>query len=222
MVIEDRLAPHAFEVPSPCPGALCLSALHLPGHTPMLLISVYAQAPRGAELEKELNKLFPKYPMWIMGGDFNAQVTPLDTNGVTPSRWHWPTSLIEDKKEATDSFRAKHHDTIAFTRFRNNMLPSDTRIDLLLFSSSLVSLPSFALVEADICTFDRTSDHHPIFATFRPPYTPQYPPLLPHVLLVFAAFRKLSSKNFLISSTRYNVGPPASLGTRYNVLLSLP
>ena len=106
LVIASRLAPYVFEIPSPCPGALCTAGLHLPGQPPILLASVYAQSRRRLGIERELNKLFGKYPLWILGDDFNAQLTPLDTNGSTVNRWNWWSSLIEDKREGVDSFRS--------------------------------------------------------------------------------------------------------------------
>ena len=69
-----------------------------------------------------------------------------------------------------------HRERLAFTRYKNSLLPCDTRIDLLLFSSSVVSLPSASLVEANIESADTSSDHHPIYCTLRLPCTPQYPP----------------------------------------------
>ena len=75
MVLTSRLAPYTFSVQYPCPGALCLAELHLSGLLRILLISVYAQPPRRRELETALNKLFLRYTHWIMGGDFDAQVS---------------------------------------------------------------------------------------------------------------------------------------------------
>ena len=111
-----------------------------------------------------------------MGGDFNAQLSHLDTNGSTVNRWHWLTSLAQEKKAAADTFRTVHRERLDFTRYKNSLLPCDTRIDLLLFSSSVVSLPSASLLEADIESADTSSDHHPIYCTLRLPCTPQYPP----------------------------------------------
>ena len=142
----------------------------------ILLISIYAQPPRRRELETALNKLFDKYPHWVMGGDFNAQLSHLDTNGSTVNRWHWLTSLVQEKKAAADTCRTVHRERLAFTRYKNSLLPCDTRIDLLLFSSSVVSLPSASSLEADIESADTSSDHHPIYCTLRLPCTPQYPP----------------------------------------------
>ena len=198
LVIASRLAPYIFEIPSPCPGALCTAALHLPGQPPVLLVSVYAQSPRRPEIERELNKLFGKYPLWILGGDFNAQLTPLDTNGSTVNRWNWLSSLIEDKREGVDSFRSKHQNTLQFTRYRSTLLPCDTRIDLFLLSSRLLMLPFLTLDSADICVQDKTSDHHPIHCALQLPCTPQYPPPPPqHTLfrrLTQAEIREFTSK----------------------------
>ena len=98
IVLSQRVAPYAFPIQSPCPGALCLAELHLPGLPRILLISIYAQPPRRCELETALNKLFDKYPHRVMGGDFNAQLSHLDTNGSTVNRWHWLTLLVQEKK----------------------------------------------------------------------------------------------------------------------------
>ena len=98
IVLSQRVAPYAFPIQSPCPGALCLAELHLPGLPRILLTSIYAQPPRRRELETALNKLFDKYPHWVMGGDFNAQLSHLDTNGSTVNRSHWLTSLVQEKK----------------------------------------------------------------------------------------------------------------------------
>ena len=198
LVIASRLAPYVFEIPSPCPGALCTAALHLPGQLPILLASVYAQSPRRLEIERELNKLFGKYPLWILGGDFNAQLTPLGTNGSTVNRWNWLSSLIEEKREGVDSFRSKHQNTLQFTRYRSALLPCDTRIDLFLLSSHLLMLPFLTLDGADICVQDKTSDHHPIHCALQLPCTPQYPPPPPqHTLfwrLTQAEIREFTNK----------------------------
>ena len=198
LVIASRLAPYVFEIPSPCPEALCTAALHLPGQPPVLLVSVYAQSPRRPEIERELNKLFGKYPLWILGGDFNAQLTPLDTNGSTVNRWNWLSSLIEDKREGVDSFRSKHQNTLQFTRYRSTLLPCDTHIDLFLLSSRLLMLPFLTLDSADICVQDTTSDHHPTHCALQLPCTPQYlPPPPQHTLfrrLTQAEIREFTSK----------------------------
>ena len=180
IVLSQRVAPYAFPIQSPCPGALCLAELHLPGLPRILLISIYAQPPRRRELEPALNKLFDKYPHWVMGGDFNAQLSHLDTNGSTVNRWHWLTSLVQEKKAAADTFRTVHRERLAFTRYKSSLLTCDTRIDLLLFSSSVGSLPSASLLEADIESADTSSDGHPIYCTLRLPCTPQYTPPCSH------------------------------------------
>ena len=178
IVISARLSPYVFDIPSPSPGALCtalLKLLHLPGLPPVLLVSVYAQPPRRPELEKSLNGLFAKYPMYLVGGDFNAQLSSLDTNRTTDNRWRWLSSLI-DKTEAVDTFRAKHPGARAYTRYRSALLNCDTRIDFILCSNQLLSTPSLRLLQASIHDHDRTSDHHPISCVIRPPNTPSYPP----------------------------------------------
>ena len=195
IVLSQHVAPYTFPIQSPCPGALCLAELHLPGLPRILLISIYAQPPRRRELETALNKLFDKYPHWVMGGDFNAQLLHLDTNGSTVNRWHWLTSLVQEKKAAADTFRTVHRERLAFTRYKNSLLPCDTRIDLLLFSSSVVSLSSASLLEADIESADTSSDHHPIYCTLRLPCTPQYPPPL-HPLHVSAGSRRRNRSSF--------------------------
>ena len=176
IVLSSKLAPYAFSVQSPCPGALCLAELHLPGLPRILLISVYAQPPRRRELETALNKLFLRYTHWIMGEDFNAQLSHLDTNGTTVNRWTWLTSLVQEKKAAVDTYRTVHKDRTAYTRYSNALLSCDTRIDLILLSSSVASLPSISLTEPNITSSDKTSDHHPIFCSLRLPCNPQYPP----------------------------------------------
>ena len=74
--------------------------------------------------------------MYLVGGDFNAQLSSLDTNGVTDNRWRWLGSLI-DKTEAVDTFRAKHPGARAYTRYRSAFLNCDTRIDFILCSIQL-------------------------------------------------------------------------------------
>ena len=131
-------------------------------------------------------------------GGFNAQLTPLDTNGSTVNRWNWLSSLIEDKREGVDSFRSKHQNTLQFTRYRSTLLPCDTHIDLFLLSSRLLMLPFLTLDSADICVQDKTSDHHPIHCALQLPCTPQYPPPPPqHTLfrrLTQAEIREFTSK----------------------------
>ena len=175
IVISARLSPYVFDIPSPSPGALCTALLHFPGLPPVLLVSVYAQPPRRPELEKSLNGLFAKYPMYLMGGDFNAQFSSLDTNGVTDNRWRWLSSLI-DKTEAVDKFRAKHPGARAYTRYRSAFLNCDTRIDFILCSTQLLSTLSLRLLQASIHDHDQTSDHHPISCVIGPRNTPSYPP----------------------------------------------
>ena len=164
------------------------SCAEFAGQPPILLASVYAQSPRRLEIERELNKLFRKYPIWILGGDFNAQLTHLDTNGSTVNRWNWLGSLIEDKREGVDSFRSKHQNTLQFTRYRSALLPCDTRFDLFLLPSHLLMLPFLTLDSADICVQDKTSDHHAIHCALQLPCTPQYPPPPPQHTL----FRRLT------------------------------
>ena len=110
-----------------------------------------------------------------MGGDFNAQLSSLDTNGVTDNRWRWLSSLI-DKTGAVGTFRAKHPEARAYTRYRSVFLNCDTRIDFILCSTELLSTPSLRLLQASIHDHDRTSDHLPISCVIRPPNTPSYPP----------------------------------------------
>ena len=45
IVLSQRVAPYAFLIQSPCPGALYLAELHLPGLPRIFLISIYAQPP---------------------------------------------------------------------------------------------------------------------------------------------------------------------------------
>ena len=192
IVISSRLAPFVTALPSPSPGAICASVLHLPGQPPILLVSLYAQPPRRPELEKSLNALFQKYPLWIVGGDFNAQVSSLDTNGKTVNKWKWLSSLVEEKKDAVDSFRMKNNDTLAYTRYRNPLLPCDTRIDLLLLSQPLIATPALHVLEAHIIQHDVSSDHHPISASIELPFTPAHPLPQPHTL-----FRRLNQSEEL-------------------------
>ena len=86
IVVADRMAGLAGSLKSLCPGALCTAKIHLPGQRPILLISVYAQPPRQQESQRALNDVFCKYPLWITGGDFNAQLSGLDTNKKTVNR----------------------------------------------------------------------------------------------------------------------------------------
>ena len=60
-------------------------------------VSVYAQPQQRPELGTYLNTLFRKYSLWIMGGDFNAQVSSLDTKGRTVNKWKWLSSLVETR-----------------------------------------------------------------------------------------------------------------------------
>ena len=146
-----------------------------------------AQPPHRTELERAMNRLFQQFPLWIAGGDFNAQLSSLDTNGKTTNRWNWLTALVDDKKEAIDTFRTLHQDTIAYTRYTNQLLPCDTRIDLILLSQPPISTPSLSLTGASIIQHDVTSDHHPISATVSLPFTPAHPTPLPRTL-----FRRLT------------------------------
>ena len=172
----SKLAPYAFSVQTPCLGALCLAELHLPGLPRILLISFYAQPPRRRELETALNKLFLRYTHWIMGGDFNPQLSHLDPNGTTVNRWTWLTSLVQEKKAPVDTYCTVHQDGTAYTRYSNSLLSCYTRIDLILRSSSVASLPSISLTDANITTSHKPSDHHPIFCSSRLPCNPQYRP----------------------------------------------
>ena len=131
----------------------------------------------------------------MIGGDFNAQLSHLNTNSSGVNRWNFLTSLVQEKKEAADTFRTVHRERLAFTRYKRFLLPCDTRIDLLLFSLSVVSLPSASLVEADIESADTSSAHNPIFCTFRLPCTAQYPPLL-HPLHDSAGSRRRNRSSF--------------------------
>ena len=168
IVISARLSPYVFDIPSLTPGALCNALLHLPGLPSVLLVSVYAQPPRRPELEKSLNGTFAKYPMYMVGGDFNGQLSSLDTNGVTDNRWRWLSSLI-DKTEAVDTFCAKHPGALAYTRYRSAFLNCDTRINFILCSTQLLPTPSLRLLQASVHDHDRTSDHHPISCVIPPP-----------------------------------------------------
>ena len=187
IAVTDTLAPFVTLYKSPCPGALCTAIMHLPGFKPILLVSVYAQPPLRTELERAMNRLFQQFPLWIAGGDFNAQLSSLDTNGKTTNRWNWLTALVDDKKEAIDTFRTLHQDTIAYTRYKNQLLPCDTRIELILLSQPLISTPSLSLTGASIIQHDVTSDHHPISATVSLPFTPAHPTPEPRTL-----FRRLT------------------------------
>ena len=172
--MSHRIAPFAFDVLSPFPGAVCLCGLHLPELPPILVVSIYARNTRRQELERSPNQLFTKYKYWILGGDLNALVTHLDTNGTTVNRWQWFTSVIEEKKGAADTFRSLHHNRIAYTRYHSPLLPCDTHIDLILMSSHLQSLFSLWLNEATIDETDSSSNHHPISYALRPPCTPHF------------------------------------------------
>ena len=124
IVVSAHLAPYVFDMPSPSPGALCTAMLHLPGLPPVLLVSVYAQPPRRAALEKALNGLFAKYPRYLAGGDFNAQLSSLDTNGVTENRRRWLNTLL-NKQDAVDTFRVKHPDARVYTRYKSAVRHQD-------------------------------------------------------------------------------------------------
>ena len=114
IVLSQRVAPYAFPIQSPCPGALPVAELHLLGLPRILLISIYAQPPQRRELETALNKLFDRYPHWVMGGDFNAQLSHLDTNGFTVNCWHWLISLVQEEKAAAHTFRTVHRQAPGF------------------------------------------------------------------------------------------------------------
>ena len=143
---------------------------------------MYAQPPRRVELERALNSLLSRHSLWVMGGDFNAQLSSLDTNGKTVNKWNWLTSLIEEKKHGIDSFHLLHHNNIAFTRYRNQLLNCDTRIDFFLISRPLISTPHLSVEDASILEHDKSSDHHPITLILNLPYTPAQPPPPPTTL----------------------------------------
>ena len=174
-MVSTRLAPFCYELKSTVPGALCTVLLHLPWIPPILLVSVYAQSPRRSEIEKALNDLFSRYPRLVIGGDFNAQLSCLDTNGRTTNRWNWLSMLIK-KKTAIDTFGTKHKNKLAYTRYKWALLQCNTQIGLLHVSTVLQSVPSWSLLDADILDCDCTSDHDPVTCTFRTPCTPVYPP----------------------------------------------
>ena len=171
--MAPRLAPYTFTVSSPCPDALSLAELHLPGQPIILLASVYAQPPRLQGLERTLDTLFKKYPFYVLIGDFNAQLSLLDSNGVTRNSWSWLTALVHDRHLAVDTYRVKHPCTSAFTWYESALFPCDTRINLFLISPPLASRASFELKEADICQQESSSDHHPIIDSFKLPSTPE-------------------------------------------------
>ena len=152
-----------------------MALLHLPGLPPVLLVSVYAQPPRRLELEKALNGFFAKYPMYLMGGDFNAQLSSLDTNGIADNRWRGLSSLIDTNK-AVDTFWTKHPGAGAHTRYRSAFLNCDTGIDLIMSPTPLLSTPLLRLHQASMHNHDRTSDHQPISCVIRAPNTPSYAP----------------------------------------------
>ena len=179
ILASERVAPYAFAVDSPCQGALCTVLLLLSGMEQFLLMSVYAQPRRCHELEKVLNELFDKYPPFIIRGDFNAQISGLDTTGTTIHRWRWLNMLI-DKKTAVDTFRAKNSAVLQYTRYQSALLPCDRRIDLFLASTALLSTPHLKLLDAVNDSHDCTSDHHPISITLKTPCTPAY--RSPHAL----------------------------------------
>ena len=176
LVVAPRLAPYAFAIPFPCPGALCLAELHLPGQPVILVVSVCAQPPQRTNLEKSLDLLFNKYPKYIMCGDFNAQLTLLDSYGATRNTWSWLTALVHNRHLAVDVYWIKHPTCAAYTRYRSALLPCDTRIDLILISDPLFAKESFKLKVAEISHHDTSSDHHPVYCLFRLPSTPEYPP----------------------------------------------
>ena len=109
ILVAEQLAEFVTHLPSPCPGALCPATLHLPGHPPVLIVSFYAQPPRRPEIERALNILFSCHQRWVIGGDFNALLSSLDTNGKTPNKWNWLSSLIDKKRHGVDTFRVVHH-----------------------------------------------------------------------------------------------------------------
>ena len=110
MVKLPRLSPYPFSLHSPCPGALCLAELHLRGHPVILLNCLWAQTPRGSGLERSLAKVFDKYPYHVLGGNFNAQLSLLTSDGVTRNNWSWLTT-----NWAADTFRATQRTISAFT-----------------------------------------------------------------------------------------------------------
>ena len=166
MVISPRFSPYAFSLHSPCQGALCLTELHLQGHPAIPLGCVYAQPPRRSEPEKALDKLFEKYPYYVLGGDFNAQLSLPGSIGVTRNNWSWLTALVHDRHRAVDTSGAKHRKVSAFTRYKSPLLACCTRIDLILVSTPLASMDSFKLKTADMCSQDKSSDHNSIYCHF--------------------------------------------------------
>ena len=99
---------------------------------------------------------------------------------------------MDEKKEAIDKFCILHQDAIAYTRYKNQLLPCDTTIDLILLSQPLISTPSLLLTGASIIQHDVTSDHHPISATVNLPFTPAHPTPQPRTL-----FRRLTQSEEL-------------------------
>ena len=175
IAVTDALSPFVTLYKSLCPGALCTAIMHLSGFEPTLLISVYTQPPRRTEFERALNSLFQQFRLWISGGDLNAQLPSLDTYGKTTNRWNRLTALVDERREAIDTVCILHQLTITYTRYKNQLLRCDTRIDFIFLSQPLISTPSLSLTGASVIQHDVTSDHHPISATVSLPLTPSHP-----------------------------------------------
>ena len=172
IMVAAQLAEFATPLPSPCPGSPCPATLHLPRHPPFLTVSVYAKPPRRQEMEEALNILFSRHQRWVLGGDFNASLSSLDTKGKTPNKWNWLSSLIEEKRQRADTFRVMHHDKNSLTRYRNAVLQCNTRIDYFFASKSLPNTPHMSIADANTLHHDTSSDHHPITLTLQLPFTP--------------------------------------------------
>ena len=96
-------------------------------------------------------------------------------------------ALVEEKKDAADTFRDLHTDTVAFTRNKNQLLPCDTRINLILLSQPLTALPSLRLTETSIIQQETSFDNPPVSASLALPFTPAHPLPQPHT-----RFRRLT------------------------------
>ena len=112
------------------------------------------------------------------------------------NRWAWLTSLVQEKEAAVATYRTVHKDRTAYSRYSTALLSCASRIDLILLSCSVASLPSISLTDTNITFSDKASDHHPIFCSFRLPCNPQYPPP-PTAATRFRRLKTEEQKKFL-------------------------
>ena len=205
--ISPRLAPYAVKQPHPDDeGLMCHVKLHPPGLPPIKLVSTYAPPKdhtRRKKIETFLSKLLSinnntatnstlstrveNANTLLCGGDFNAILQDnLDSHNLkTKNEWKWLTEQIlptgNSPRTLIDVFRSLNPTLRQFTRYSSGAHTSETRLDLILCNPK--ALETLTPQESTIKSFDKTSDHHPVLASFDTsslPQTkePQPPPLI--------------------------------------------